>query len=221
MNKTSAFMGLELRALKPYKVSIFILLGLALAMGYFFHSADTLVGYVLMMLVLMTSYPFSISERNNLDVLYATLSINRKTVVRGRYALMLAAEALGMAVSVLLSWFLNLFIDMGFQLEQVVFLACILFGVYSLLLSVQYPIYFKLGYNKAKLLVMIPMLVLFLVVIELPMLSKLLGLTLAWNDLSMPQGVPAWLYAAPLLAGLLFVGGSYRLSCRLYMAREL
>lgn len=222
MSKTLSFVGLELRSLKPYRTSIFILFVLALGMGFFFKSTDTFSSYLMMILMLLMSYPFSIGEKNGLDTLYATLSINRKTVVKGRYLFAIAAEVACIALSILFSWVMTLFIEIKFDIAGTLFSLSLLSSVFSLLVAIQFPVYFKYGYSKAKILALIPLFIVFIGIIQLPLLTNLLGIEFAWSNISFAvSDIPVVMYFLPVIIGLALLWLSCILSGRIYAKRDI
>ncbi|MDK2952452.1 MAG: hypothetical protein PWQ77_2117 [Kosmotogales bacterium] len=222
MKKTLLFVGMELRSLKPYRVSILILIVLATGLGFFFGSSHALSSYLMMVLILLMTYPFSISEKNRLDTLYSTLSINRKTVVRGHYSFALMAEAVFIVLAILFSWIMSLFIGAKFDIMETLFSISLLSGVFSLLVAIQFPIYFKYDYSKAKILAFIPLFIVFLGIIQFPLLTELLGIKFPWTDISfVTSDIPAYIFFAPFIFGLVLLWLSCVLSCRLYAKRDI
>lgn len=222
MRKTLSFVGMELRSIKPHRTSIFILFVLALGMGFFFKSTDTLSSYLIMVLILLMSYPFSISEKNGLDTLYATLSINRKTVVKGRYSFALAAEVVCIALAILFSWIMSLFIEIKFDIAGALFSISLLSSVFSLLVAIQFPVYFKYGYSKAKILALIPLFIVFIGIIQLPLITKLFDIDFSWSSISFAvSDISVFMYVVPVVVGLALLWLSCMLSSRLYAKRDI
>lgn len=222
MKKTLLFVGMELRSLKPYRVSILILLILAVGMGFFFRSPNMLSSYLMFVLILLMTYPFSIGEKNRLDTLYSTLSINRKTVVRGSYSFALMAEVAFIVLAILFSWIMSLFIRVKFDIAEILFPISLLSGVFSLLVAIQFPIYFKYGYSKAKILAFIPLFIVFLGTIQFPLLIRLLGIKFSWIDTSfLVSDIPIYIFVVPFIFGLVLLWLSCLLSCRLYAKRDI
>lgn len=221
MRKTLSFVGMDLRALKPYRTSIFILFVLALGMGFFFKSIDTLSSYLMMVLILLMSYPFSISEKNGLDTLYATLSINRKTIVKGRYLFALSCEVVCVALTILFSWIMTLFIEIKFDFAGTLFSLSLLSSVFSLLVAIQFPVYFKYGYSKAKFLALVPLFIVFIGIIQLPLLTRLLSIEFEWSNISFAASdIPVVMYV-PVIIGLALLWLSCILSSRIYAKRDI
>lgn len=222
MRKTLSFVGMEFHSLKPYRTSILILFVLALVMGLFFKSTDTLSSYLMMVLILLMSYPFSIGEKNGLDTLYAILSINRRTVVKGRYLFALTAEAACIALAILFSWVMTLFIEIKFDIARTLFSLSLLSSVFSLLVAIQFPVYFKYGYSKAKILALIPLFIVFIGIIELPLLSRLLDIEFSWRNIPFTvSDIPVIMYVVPVIVGLALMWLSCMLSGRIYAKRDI
>ena len=161
MNKLKAFVLLDFKTIKPYLTGKNMLIYGAVAV---FLSAVSIVeislGIGLMLGTLLISYPFAIEEKSNLDALYVTLSVNRKTVVLGRYLFVFLLNLCAVAFSFAFAMFgvFGARLAGSFQNGGGGSLAFILAMPALLLLiqSVQLPIYFKFGYTRAKFLSIVP-----------------------------------------------------------------
>lgn len=114
---------------------------------------------------LMASNIFVIQEKNNLNRLYGSVSVELKDIVLGRYIFALSNYVISLvtviAVSLIVSLFRDMFIDaanilLGFSLSLLIF---------SIITGIQMPLFFKLGYTKAKMWAVVPFLVVMLLVI--------------------------------------------------------
>ncbi|MDR2042827.1 MAG: ABC-2 transporter permease [Clostridium sp.] len=92
-------------------------------------------------------------------------------------------------------------------------------GIFSLIAAVQYPISFKFGYNKAKLLALLPLLALFFVIIQLPALAERFGGQFSWEALSDLVSSPL-LPCLSLAMGLVLLVASCSVSCGIYARRD-
>ena len=222
MNKALSFIGLDYRLLKPYSSSVLLLVALGVGMGYFFKSANTLASYFMMSLMLMMSYPFAITEKNGLDMLYGTLSLDRKTVVTGRYLFALTLELLCGVSAIVFAWLLSKVIGAPFVLEEIIVTLCILSGIFSFIVAVQFPIYFKLGYSKAKFMALIPMAIIFPVAVKLKDIAKLFNLDISWDNLStiLEENYVA-VSLAPVIIGLMLILLSSLLSRAIYAGKDM
>ena len=223
MNKISSFVRLDFYTLKPYKMSLLVLLALAITMTIGFQSLTTLCFYLMMCLIMIMVYPFSIGEANRLDTLYATLSLKRRNIVVGRYVFALCMEILAVVLVLILSWGFSIFTTMEFIFPEILFYLCIASFLFSTIVSVQYPIYFKLGYNKAKFIAYVPLLLIFFGFILLPNMLRNSGITqMGFDDfLKLLMTYKLAAYAVPVAVGHLLLGLSCTLSCRLYERRDI
>ncbi len=162
MNKLRAFVHLDFLTIKPYLTPRSLLIYLAVVLVLSFTSGDAMSGLSIGMMLgtLFVSYPFAIGEKSNMDALYVTLSVNRNTVVLGRYLFALALNVAAMAFAFILGT-ISVLAKRAFGLE----IASNDSGVAILLVSavfifiqaVQLPLCFKLGYSKAKFFTLIPL----------------------------------------------------------------
>ncbi|GAB2612343.1 ABC-2 transporter permease [Pseudactinotalea suaedae] len=108
------------------------------------------------LMVLLAPRTFANDERGRLDTLYATLPISRRAVVVGRYvaliALYLTLAAVGTAAAVAVT----LVQDQQVSLVQLglVNLACLAF--FLLVIAVQLPFFFAVGFVRARPMMYIP-----------------------------------------------------------------
>lgn len=222
MSKLISFVRLDFHTIKPYKNSILIIIILGIGMGFGFKSASTLSSYFMMFLMVIMSYPFSIGDKNGLDTLYGTLPLNKKNIVAGRYLFVLMLEIIFVFLALLCSFALSVVCNLEFILSQELLVLCLCSVVFSIVVAIQYPIYFKLGYNKAKFIALIPLLAVFLIVIQLPMLVKLFNLNFSLEVLF------ANIAEKPLLMCLIFVATglfvlaiSCKISQKFYIKRDI
>ncbi|MDR2514034.1 MAG: ABC-2 transporter permease [Christensenellaceae bacterium] len=193
-------------------------------------------GLLAVLAAINAGLPFSLAERNKLDALYASLSISRKEVVLGRYGFsliaLLAALLAGAAWSLLVWALAGLAGPAGeaFLPRQGALgwaagyfgAALTLFALVGLVQFLQLPLYFKLGYTRARFLSYLPFLMLGLLAAGLGRFAGdgafapwLAGI-LAWAEGS------AGLLGAALAALWLLLGAfSLRLSLRFYERRDL
>lgn len=222
MNKTLAFTGLDIHLIKPYTKGILGLLALGMVMGYALKSASILSSFFAMAFMLVLSYPFAVGEKNSLDTLYGTLSLSRKNVVVGRYVFVILLEVIFGAMMLLCSWVMSFLLGAEFIPSGEIFSLSLLSGVSSLVIAVQYPIYFKLGYNKAKPIALIPLFLVFLAILQLPSLAKLLNWDFSWETIVRSMIISPYLMNLVIPGlGLILLALSCALSCRIYTRRDM
>lgn len=222
MSKALSFVALDFRLIKPFGKSFLVLVVMSVAMGFGFKSTETLSAFFMMSLMLTMSYPFTISEKNGLDILYGTLSLSRRTMVLGRYLFVLALEVLCVLMVFVCAFSLSKVVGIPFVFAEMAMSLCLLSGIFSMVVAVQYPIYFKYGYTKARFLAMAPLLLVFFAVIQLPTFAKLFNWGMSWEGIFAGMMNSPWtMYAMPVAIGLVCLGLSCLLSCRIYVKRDL
>jgi len=155
--------------------------------------------------VVMVSTSFLADERGRLDILYGTLPISRTTVVLGRYAssvlVALVAVGLGDVIALIGLGLKGDAIDGGtFLLMNLVAVA-----ILAVSLGVQLPVFFALGYTRARVAAMLPaliMLLAFTVAQSAGVLSSS-GMADLWPRVSAAPVVLSVLTAAAALAVLI------------------
>jgi hypothetical protein len=188
MNKLTPFIRLDFATVKPYLTTknLLVFIVVALIMMLADNSATGAIAILMLFAALHAGYPFAIGEKSNIDILYITLSVPRKTVVLGRYLFALLLD-----VSVSLFAFIFSFIVMfltrnDFVVIEALITILLLFVFFSLVQAIQLPIYFKLGYTKAKFLSILPFVI-------LPLMFAVLGELNLFGDI----------FSAGLISGLL------------------
>ena len=227
MSRLLSFIRLDLYTVKPYltlkNLVIFALVAFIMLVSN--SSVDSNLGSSIGMLMafaaLYASYPFVVGEKSNIDILYTTLSIQRNTVVLGRYLFALGLDIVAGICAMAYSFVLLTILQRRFDPLSMLPVMLVLFIAFSIVQAVQLPIYFKLGYAKAKFLAYLPFFALPLLVVAfsnfvrelLPdaFVSSILTWLSTNSLLAAFIGVVIWL-------AILFL--SYRLSLRFYKKRD-
>ncbi|MCE5207366.1 MAG: ABC-2 transporter permease [Chloroflexi bacterium] len=222
MNRIAHFIHLDFYTINPYKKALYLLILVGLVMGIIIESISALPAIIMMGLLVVMSYPFSIGEKNGMDTLYATLPIKRKSVVTGRYAFVFCMEIIAAIFALLLSAALSVIFTIDLNVTETLVSLCFLTAVFSLVVSLQYPLYFKFGYTKGQ-----PFAYLFLSLGILAIavwsgisenLASLTSLNNLWEGIS---ANPYLMFGLPVGIGFLFLALSCALSCRLYEKRDI
>jgi hypothetical protein len=160
MSKLKSFVRLDFMTVKPYFTvnNLLIFAALALFLSAVNGTLQMSFGIGFMLGTLFISYPFAIGEKSNMDALYATISVNRKTVVLGRYLFTFLLNICAVVFSFVFATFgvrfANIFQSDGGS--DSFFLILALSGLLVLVQTVQLPIFFKLGYTKARFVSIVP-----------------------------------------------------------------
>jgi hypothetical protein len=223
MNKAVSFVKLDFITIKPYltlkNLAIFGVLAVVFSLLY--GNGVVSVMMIIICAVMYSNYPFMTGEKSNIDALYITLSIKRKTVVLGRYIFAASINIAAGLISCVFSWAFQLVLGQKNNTFEIPVLTAVMLVVYSLIQAVQFPLYFKLGYAKAKVMAYLPFIGMFVGSVVIGQL---------FSDGGTPQtfaGSLGWFiknpgWAAAFGAGvwILLMMLSYQLSLKYYKQRE-
>lgn len=151
---------LDIISMKPYYTlkNLIILLGISLFYSFINKTPVVMLSMTLTFAVIFSSTSFLLGENSGIDALYKIFSIDSKKVVIGRYILagliFIVASLLGFSIYTIVSLIKNIPLD----LDMLMYLGMnfVLFGI---IISFQYPIFFKSGYTKAKTFGFLPILI--------------------------------------------------------------
>ena len=226
MNKAISFVRLDFLTVKPYltvkNLCLFVLV--ALIMLVVNNSAGAAIAMLMAFAALYASYPFAIGDKSNIDVLYTTLSIKRSTVVLGRYLFALILDVIAGVFAIIFSFIVLTAMHKGFDSIQALFTTLVLFILFSIITAVQLPIYFKIGYTKAKFLAYLPFIVFPLVFV---VFSNFFSASIGFFSLRWIADMLEWFAANPpataLIVGAVWFGimfVSYKASVSVYQKRD-
>jgi hypothetical protein len=223
MTKLGAFVKLDFVTVKPYMTpkNFMIYAAVALFVPMMTGQISMACGIGMMLAVTMTSYPFALGEKANMDALYPTLGVDRRTVVLGRYiftivmnviitAAAIAVAAAGMAVMGKLT----------FESGEILLIVISLMVVFMIVQAIQIVFYFKMGYTKAKFFSTVPFVVILIGSFAFSALTEGNTSPAVSEFVSGTLASPLTLAAAVILFLCLVVFVSYTLSLRVYSRRE-
>ncbi len=190
---------------------------IAALIGIISSDPQFIIGIVLMTSAFFMTSLFAVAEKNNLNTLYGTLPVTKPDIVAGRYLFSLLVGL----VNAVLATFAAVFISRVFTLETTnLTLAawlCGSFFLYCLLLSMQFPLYFRYDFTRISAVANTPLVVLFIAVaLILRKSPELLGQTARFF---VDHTYAMWLAGIP--GGIFLLGVSMLLAIVLYLGREL
>lgn len=146
------FVALDLRTLSPHLKTIMLTVGvLVVLVGIPAATAPAVQMVVALGLVMMIpSHLFSVDERAGLDLLYGLLPIRRRTVVIGRYTTILFTVVISAAVGTVAACAIATLKQLPVQGISVS--TCYLVSAMLILQAIQMPLFFMLGYAKARIM---------------------------------------------------------------------
>ena len=158
MSKALSFVRLDFITVKPYITTknLLILLVAVVALSFNNTGSGVLIGIIMAFALMYSSYPFAIGEKNGIDQLYSTLPMSKRSVVLGRYGFVLAFDVMSGVAACIFSFAFQTILRQTFSLYETLLTVLLLFVIYTFFQAIQLPIYFKLGYAKAKFLAYMP-----------------------------------------------------------------
>lgn len=148
---------LDIISMKPYYTLKYLIIILAIFFynSFIMKSPMGMLPMILFYAVMFSSNLFLLGENSGIDSLYKIFSIGSKKVVIARYILagliFIVASLLGFSIYAIVSLIKNM--PIGLDMSMVI---GINFVLYAIIISVQYPIFFKSGYTKAKTFKFLP-----------------------------------------------------------------
>jgi len=220
MDKVLQAGRLDLMTLKSYvKPHMLVLFaGIAIFMGFSVENSMS-IAFGSMIGFLFVSYPFALAERDNLNTLYATLPVSKVKMVIGRYLFAAVIVFIGMASGSVMSVFAMLVDKKPVDLKVIVITAASFFVAFVLLLCIQFPLYYKLGYTKGRLVVFIPLMLISAVglfvgnnIKDTAVWTKLIAAA-QWVE-AHPQGFAAVVFLAVVVSVVVSIFASVKLSAK-------
>lgn len=148
---------LDLISIKPYLTikNLIIFLGLGIFYMFISNSPNIIISISMIFVMVFSSYPFLVGENSGIDGLYKLLAIDSKDVVIGRYILALIFYFASFFLGFIFYLIVATIKDFPIELD-ILFGLGINFLVFAIIICLQYPIYFKYGYAKAKTWILLP-----------------------------------------------------------------
>ncbi len=158
MSKTLSFIRLDFVTIKAYLTlkNIIIFIAVALIMLFTSGTAASAIAIIMVYAALYVSYPFAVGEQNGIDALYPTLSVRRDTVVLGRYVFTLLLDVFSGLAAYIFAFIVLTVMSKEFDPVGSFWITLGIFALYSVIQAIQLPIFFKLGYAKAKFMTFLP-----------------------------------------------------------------
>ncbi len=222
MSKAVDVVRFDILTVKPYLKSFLLLIALGLMIGI--GNKDSLVIPPMFMVwaSFFVAYPFSIAEKNSLDKLWGTFSLKRKDIVAGRYIFSLCSTIFSMLLAVVLVYASSAVIKSVVEIQALVFVMCMGFFLFSFIVSFQIPLYFKLGYTKARVVTYIPLFAIGFLMPAISFLPDDSGVAGFFREIGKTiEEQPYLAYVICLGASFIMLWISYLVSRKFYEDKEL
>jgi len=206
MNAVARMTQLDLRTVRPYRTQVVILLILTPLLAALWRQPTVAPVMVMVMSVFVAAYPFAIAEKNDLDTLYGVLPIRRRALVAGRYWFAMVLVVIAAVVGTLIGFAMGAAMGLPFGCVELGYLLVAAFVIVGVLVSVQFPLYFALGYTRARLVTFLPIFaVMAVVILAMDVLPK--------DSITLPS--PAVLVAIAVVGTVALLVASVAISARL------
>lgn len=222
MEKAIKFCRLDFLMIKSYIIKNVALLSLmGIGMSIVNKNTIMIISMIGVYGVIILSYTFVIEEKNHMDNFYGSLSIKRKSIVAGRYMFNFLSGLCLSVFSCMSAIIINKIMRFDMSNMETMVSSAAVFASYILIISIQMPIYFKLGYSKAKMIANLPM---FIIVFGAPAAIAIFdsnSLTMELQSTLLKVESNPEIYAIPIAAVIVFIFFiSYLLSVKLYEGRK-
>ncbi|MCC0739414.1 ABC-2 transporter permease [Clostridioides sp. ZZV14-5902] len=214
MTDSIKFTKLDIFTMKSYFNMNLVLLPVIMLFSYMGSSTLTLYITCSWFVALMISNVFAIEEKNNLSRLYGTLSIKLRDIVLGRYIFILLNFVLTVFIITILSIVVLFFKSKSIDIQEIILGISTSFLVFSAIIGVQIPIFFKMGYLKARFWSLIPYIIVLTFVLMTSLIDKI---SFVIDFIIYNQGIFSIL---GLIASFIILVVSYKISFLLYESRR-
>ena len=156
MTNSLKMVKLDFFMMKSQLASYAVIILFVLLFSFMGSSITLICNYCAWFVALMSTTIFATQEKNNLNRLYGSLSLKPKDIVLGRYIFTVMSFVLSFIVAIVIFFGLTLFQGNSFTLYDVFLSFGVSLLIFSAIVGMQMPIFFKMGYNKARVRSFIP-----------------------------------------------------------------
>ncbi len=222
MMKAVNVVRIDILTVKPYMKLFLFLIAVGLMFGMGNREPYMIPPMFMIWASFFVAYPFSIGEKNSLDKLYGTFALKRKDIVAGRYIFSLFAAVLSMIFAILSVYASSVYIKKDIEIEALSFVICFGFLMFAAVISFQIPMYFKVGYTKAKILTYLPLMLIGFVASMISFISSDSTVGRLFSDIGKFLEEKTYIaYVMFLGASIMIVYISYLISRRIYEKKDI
>ena len=170
-----------------------------------------------MMSGFLMSTIFAVVEKNNLNKLYGILPVEKRETVIGRYLFSLLAGVVVLALAAILTLVISFIFKDELTASVFVYWLCGSYLLYCILISLQFPLYFKYDFSKIAVFANLPYIIIILIGTYLIKKEpKLFGQTISFFTHN-----PYMIWVTGIIVAIVMLGISTLISIWLYKRREL
>jgi len=220
MKNLKALFKLDVLLITPYWKWWVMFFGIALIMGVMNQDGASLVLILAIFAATMTAFPFESTDKSNLNVLFATLPSNRRSMLVARYGFILLILGCMLVVGILTGIILDLIFSNTISFQVIALISSISIGAFLLAVSFQTPFFYWKGYTKGRIFMWIPIIVI-VILINLPNLFNLLRLNIDFNIFEIAFRNVTATSLISLGVGLLAFVISFFVSCKVFLKKDI
>lgn len=142
---------LDVRTVAPYRRQL--LLTPLLVVAIMFNRPEVLVpGLILLCASTTAGYPFQVSDRADLETLYAVLPLTRRSLLLGHYLWALAIFAVTAGLGTPAALILARQQHISFSGHTVATIVSLSWAAFAMAVSIQFPLFVRFGYTRVGML---------------------------------------------------------------------
>ncbi|MCL2556031.1 MAG: ABC-2 transporter permease [Firmicutes bacterium] len=242
LKNINALLKLDVQLIKPYWPWLLMFFGLALLMGIMMGEG---FGFIISWTIFagtILAFPFENKEKGNMDMLFASLPTNRKSMIFAKYASILIglgiALIIGLGVAILLDMIYLQFpldpvyvegiyipqfraMELDIYWSMMLTMTALAVAIYMISVGVQTPFFYKYGYKKGRIFMWIPI-ILITVVLNLQAILGLFNIDFNIFNIMLSESINRIITSCISLGiGVLAFIGSYFLSRKMYLKKDI
>lgn len=213
MKNISKMVKLDFLTMKS-QLGLYLVLILILSMFAYMGSSIIVLSITCSWFIaLLFSDIFAIQDKNKLNRLYSSFSLKLKDIIIGRYAYIFLNFLVSLLLLNIIHFIVMLILNNSPDLLEYCLGCSVSFLLFSIIMSIQLPIYFGMEYTKAKIWALLPYLIVMGIII-IPSLMISFG-----NIMEFMVNNKAILFIFSFGLSLISIFISYKISLKTYQKR--
>ena len=204
--------------LRNYMKQLILVFIFFVAYGIFLKNGTFVGSMITLMLSMQVITTMSYDEYAKWDKYALTMNVNRKDIVLSKYVFFIMSIFIGMVIGIITSIAINQMANLNIEIEEIIITSVMVPCIFAILFSIIIPIVFKVGVEKARVVMMavffIPTILVFAVV-KMAQKSNIQMPDEATLDMIIKFG-----FIGVLILTILIVFASYKISLSIYNKKE-
>jgi len=209
MKNIKALLKLDINLIKPYWMWLVLFFGIAIISSALFGGGLGFVVSWAIFAATILAFPFENVEKSNMEMLYATLPTNRKSMIFSRYLFatifLVITIAIGLAIAPLIDLIQGAVASYTYYegpssqhnynpfYGQMLFaMAGLAFALFCVTVGLQTPFFYKFGYKKGRIFMWLPIIVVMLITLLPQVIYWISDGAIQFNIFNTLIGVPSF-----------------------------